>query len=100
MIDTNSFAYAAQIELDEVSALLKKIKTKLRAKQVTGVEIPDELLFLMSFLCQQEARIWWNIRRIRIASKENRMPLQDDIQAKMAGFRKSCARAMSLLPLD
>lgn len=89
-----------QMELDEVSEILQGIKRKLRKNQVKGVNIPDQLLFLISSLNRQETEIWGNIRIMNGADKKARQFLAKDIQARMNCFRESCAKAITLLPLD
>ena len=89
-----------QMQLDEVSEMLKKIKMKLRKNQVKGVRVPDQLLFLISNLNRQETEIWGNIRIMNDADHEARLVLEKDIQSKMHYFKESCAKAISLLPLD
>lgn len=99
MNDKYTSAHEVQKQLDEVSSLRKKIQVMLRAKQFDGIDISTELQVLMGRLLQQEADIWWDIRRIQIAREEAWKPLLADTHNRMNGFRESCARAMSLLPL-
>ena len=99
MSETLSLTRDTQEQFDEISSLVSKIKTKLRAQQVKGTKVPDELLFLMSRLNHQEMKIWWNIRKIEVAD-QNFYPLLDETKKQIMGFRKSCARAMALLPTD
>jgi hypothetical protein len=72
-------------------------KGQVRTKQVKGLEMPPELLLLMSYMSRQEAKIWWGVRMFDDADYASGNRLRDDIREKVRDFRESYVRAMNLL---
>lgn len=87
----------ARAQLDEVRGLLNTIKGQVRTNQVKGLEMPPELLLLMSHMSRQEAKIWWGVRKFDDADYASGNRLRDDIREKIRDFRESYVRAMNLL---